>query len=213
MQALSQADATISELRLRMGDDVGLLSYLPDEKVLKAPFHYKAVTGGHPLPIRILFGKLAEDKSPPREIWALLHNKPGSSRPPKCRLKIFSSRGELGDPITLEEAMDAASPTAAFTCLKAPSGRLDRAHISSVLRYYFILQRVELPLPWPISEIFVFELKSACRIAKANAEDNALSSRGLKAGTTDEAQPSNSMAPQRLQSLDSEKPTVGQATF
>ncbi|KAJ4335916.1 hypothetical protein N0V87_005772 [Didymella glomerata] len=115
MHSLSQADATIKELRKRMGDDLGLLSYLLDDET-----------------------------------------------------------GQLKGHITLEEAMEKSSPMPAFTCVKSQHGRFDRAHLSSVLRYYFILQKVQLPTPWPISDIFVAELKAACKVAKANAEKSVL---------------------------------------
>jgi hypothetical protein len=174
MHSLSQADATIKELRKRMGDDLGLLSYLLDDEVRTAPFDNKAESSGHSLPIRIFFGKLEQDKTALRNVWALLHNEPGSSRPPECRLKIISQTGQLKGHITLEEAMEKSSAMPAFTCVKSQHGRFDRAHLSSVLRYYFILQKVQLPTPWPISDIFVAELKAACKVAKANAEKSVL---------------------------------------
>ncbi|KAJ4343926.1 hypothetical protein N0V95_006528 [Ascochyta clinopodiicola] len=173
MQSPSQADVTVKDLRTRMGEDVGLLSYLPCEKVRTASFHHKGETG-HPLPIRILFGKIKHKKSDFMEVWALLHNKPGSSRSPEVRLKLFTRQGQLEGPIALEEAMEQAWPAAAFTSSKMKNARFDRAHLSAIMRYYFILQKIQLPSPWPISDIFIMELKSACRIAKANAEGNLL---------------------------------------
>jgi hypothetical protein len=80
VQPLSQADATVKELRTRMGDDVGLLDNLPHEKRRTAPFDNKAEPGGNPLPIRILFRETEQDNSSSMGVWALLHNKPGSSR-------------------------------------------------------------------------------------------------------------------------------------
>lgn len=67
MQSLSQADATIKELRSRTGEDVGLLSYLPDERVKTALLDNKAEPGGHPLPVRILFGKIEQTNRLPEE--------------------------------------------------------------------------------------------------------------------------------------------------
>ena len=194
MQSLSQPDATIKELRRRMGDDVGLLSYLPDEKVRAAPFDNKAESGGHPLPLRILFGKLEKGS---RNVWALLHSKPGSHRPPEVRLKVFSRTGQLEEPIALEDAMEKATPMPAFTCLKPQDGRFDRAHLSSVMRYYFILQKVELPNQWPISDVFVAELKAACKVAKANAEERVLVQKSNKVVGTASAQSPGT--PTRLQ--------------
>ncbi|KZM20144.1 hypothetical protein ST47_g8728 [Ascochyta rabiei] len=145
----SQADVTIKDLRARMGEDVGLLSYLPCEKMKTAPFHNKGETGHH-LPIRILFGKTKHKKLD--------------------FMELFNRHGQLEGPIALEEAMEQASPVAAFTSSKTKNNRLDRAHLRAIMRYYFVLQKIQLPSPWPISDIFVLELKSACRIAKANAE-------------------------------------------
>ncbi|KAF3049346.1 hypothetical protein E8E11_002861 [Didymella keratinophila] len=190
MQSLSQPDATIKELRRRMGDDVGLLSYLPDEKVRAAPFDNKVESGGHPLPVRILFGKLEQDKTPPKNVWAWLHYEPGSSRPPECRLKAFSWTGQFEEPITLEEAMEKASPMPAFTWLKPQHGRFDRGHFSLVLRYYFILQKLKLPTQWPISDIFVAESKPACKVAKTNAEESLLLQKSQMAIGTAAAQSS-----------------------
>lgn len=168
---------------------MGLLSYLPDEKVNTAPFHNFADSGGYPLPARILFGKLKQDKSSPRRVWALLHNKPGSSRPPEWRLKIFSRLDQLEGPITLDEAMEQASPMPAFTCLNSRHGRWDRAHLCSVLRYYFILQKLQLPSPWPISDVFICELKAACRVAKVHVEESVLKLKDQKAVTPVTARP------------------------
>ena len=122
-----------------MGEDIGLLSYLPDDEVRKALFVDTPESGGHPLHIRILFGKTEQEESSPSGVWALPHSKPDSSCPPECRLKIFSRRGEPEEPIALEEVMVQASPIAAFTCLKAQHGRFDPTHLSSVFRHYFIL--------------------------------------------------------------------------
>lgn len=169
MQPPSQGDITLRDLRTRLGEDVSLLSYLPCQKVRKAPFNNRN-ENSHPLPVRILFGKVEHYKSTAREIWALLHNKPGSSRPPEVRLRYFSRQGEPEEPIRLEEASEQASPTAAFACVKAQNGFFDRPQLSAVLRYYFISQKIDLPSPWPISDIFVTDLKSACRAAKLNAE-------------------------------------------
>jgi len=182
-----------------MGDDVGLLSYLPHEKVRAAPFDNKAESGGHPLPVRIFFGKLEQDKTPPKNAWALLHSKPGSSRPPECRLKIFSRTGQLEEPNTLEEAMEKASPMPAFTCLKPRHGRFDRGHLSSVLRYYFILQKLKLPTQCPISDMFVAELKAACKVAKTNAEESLLVQKSQIAIGTAAAQSSGHRRGYKLQ--------------
>lgn len=186
MQPTSHADTTISDLRARMGEDVDLLSYLPDEKAQKEAFQNKKATRSSPLPLRILFGKVEKRKSSPREVWALLYSKPGSSRAPECQLRYFSSEGELEETIALEEAMEKVTLTAAFTCLKAQNGRFDRAHLSSVLGYYFILQMKELPSPWPISDLFVSDLKAACRMAQINAENDGPVS---KSRQTDEVTP------------------------
>lgn len=51
MHSLSQADATIKELRKRIGDDLGLLFYLLDDEVRTAPFDDKAESSGYLLPI------------------------------------------------------------------------------------------------------------------------------------------------------------------
>jgi hypothetical protein len=144
------------------------LSYLPDEIVRAAPFNNKAESGGHPLPLRVLFGKLEKGS---RNVWAWLHNKPGSNRTPEVRLKVFSRTGQPEEPIALQDAMEKATPMPAFTCLKPQDGRFDRTHLSSVLRYYFILQKVELPYQWPISDVFVDELRAACKVAEANAKE------------------------------------------
>lgn len=114
------------------------------------------------------------NESSPRGVRALLHNKSGSIRPPECRLKIFSRFGQLEQSLNLEEVMEQASPTAAFTCLKPHQGRFDRAHLSFVLRYYFVLQKLQLHSPWPINDIFISELKAACRVAKASVENPVL---------------------------------------
>lgn len=138
MQPFDQGNLTIRDLRTRMGKDVGLLSYLPDDKVRKAPFNSKN-DNTHPLPIRILFGRVGNHKSNPREIWAMLHNKPGSIRPPEVRLRFFSRQEEPEEPIRLENAIKQASPTAAFACLKSSIGLFSGPQVSAVLRYYFIL--------------------------------------------------------------------------
>ena len=142
-----------------MGEDVGLLSYLSDDKARKMPFDDQVEIKGHPLPIRILFGNLERDTATPREVWALLHSKPGSNRTPEVRMKIFSQQGELEGAITLDEALEQASPAAAFTCIRAQHDHFDRAHLSSVLRYYLILQKVQLSSSWPISDMMISELK------------------------------------------------------
>ncbi|KAL1643572.1 hypothetical protein SLS61_009200 [Didymella pomorum] len=136
--------------------------------VRAAPFNNKAESGGHPLPLRVLFGKLEKGS---RNVWAWLHNKPGSNRTPEVRLKVFSRTGQPEEPIALQDAMEKATPLPAFTCLKPQDGRFDRTHLSSVLRYYFILQKVELPYQWPISDVFVAELRAACKVAEANAKE------------------------------------------
>ncbi len=101
-------------------------------------------------------------------------------------MKIFSRIGELEEPITLEEAMEYVTLHAALTCLRSRNGKLDRAQLSAVLRYYFMLQKLELPCTWPISEIFIAELRSACRVAKVNKEGRIVASKNpdaIKAAT------------------------------
>ncbi|KAH6622026.1 hypothetical protein C7974DRAFT_377651 [Boeremia exigua] len=192
MQPHNQADDTIRDLRARMGEDVGLLSYLPDEKVQTAFVDYKAEIG-HTLSTRILFGEIKRDRSSTRDVWALLHSKPGGRRPPEARLRLYSRDGHPEEPITLEEAIEQVSPTAAFACLQPKHGRFDRAHLRSVLGYYFVLQKLQIPSSWPMSERFVSDLRSACKVARANMEDEMLASKSSFAGAP------NNMAPARLQ--------------
>lgn len=52
-----------------------LLSYLPDQKkTRKAAFDDQSEIRGHPLSIRIPFGKIEQGKSTPREGRALVHS-------------------------------------------------------------------------------------------------------------------------------------------
>ena len=66
----------------------------------------------------------------------------------------------------------------------------------------YIVLKLQLPSPWPISDIFVPELDSACRVAKANTENLVLQSKSPEAVKAVSTHTPNSMAPAKIPKAD-----------
>lgn len=157
-----------------MGADASLLQYLPTDKIYEATFEDKKRERPNSLPLRILFGQLQEGNKKGKEVWILLNKSSAEDRWPEHRFNIFDRTGRLLGGITVEDALRQSNPANAFKCLRPPGHiNIDIAHLRAVIKYYFMVKKVDPQMPWPVDARFASQLIAACNVARTFAEKAA----------------------------------------
>jgi hypothetical protein len=155
-----------------MGANASLLEHLPDDKIRTTIFEDKKNQRPNALQLRMYFGQIKEGKDKGLEVWILLHKAQTAGHSPQQQFNLFDRHGEIVKHLNTEDAIQLSTYANAFKCLKE-SGSVARDRLRAVIKYYFMIKKVELPLPWPINTAFIEHLTAACRVARSFATKTA----------------------------------------
>ncbi|KAL6160027.1 hypothetical protein ACJBU6_01381 [Exserohilum turcicum] len=157
-------------IRAHMREDALLLNHLPVKSVSAAPVEDKIRDRPNSLGICILFGQL-KDSDKGEQVWILL-TKPengDSERAPEQRFNVFDRHGNPVRGLSADDAVRQTAIAPAFRCLKK-EGVIEMLHLRAVIKYYFIVKRVNPPVPWRIDSHYIKALTAACNAARNHAE-------------------------------------------
>lgn len=154
----------LQQIHSLMGKDASYLEHLPIDKIREAEFEDKKHKRLTSLPRRILFGQITEGEKKGLEVWILPIKTRDENQWPGHRFNVFDRHGNLHSSITIEEAIRLTNAANAFKWLKK-NGTMDLTHLRAVIRYYFMVKKVNPPSPWPVDMRFTAELLAACEVA------------------------------------------------
>ncbi|XP_014553003.1 hypothetical protein COCVIDRAFT_108804 [Bipolaris victoriae FI3] len=171
----------LQQIHSLIGKDASYLEHLPIDKIREPEFEEKKHKRLTSLPRRILFGQIKEGEKKGLEVWILPTKTRDENQWPGHRFNLFDRHGNLHSSITIEEAIRLTNAANAFKWLKK-NGTMDLTHLRAVIRYYFMVKKVNPPSPWPVDMRFTAELLAACEAAAEFTTKEALN--GQKANTT-----------------------------
>ncbi|KAJ5061125.1 hypothetical protein J3E74DRAFT_289966 [Bipolaris maydis] len=154
----------LQQIHSLMGEDASFLEHLPVDKIHEAEFEDKRHKRLTSLPRRMLFGQITEGERKGLEVWILPIKTRDENQWPGHRFNLFDRLGNLHSSITIEEAIRLTNAANAFKWLKK-HGTMDSNLLRAVIRYYFIVKKVNPPSPWPVDMRFTAELLAACKVA------------------------------------------------
>ncbi|KAH7087467.1 hypothetical protein FB567DRAFT_525089 [Paraphoma chrysanthemicola] len=160
-------DATLLQIKFRMGSDAALLNYLPLEKVRLERFDDAKSERSTALPTKLHYGQIPNGRRSPKNVAILLCVSSKEDKPPEQQYNVFTRAGKLENRISISEAIRTANYGSSFTCIKSIKG-MEPDYLRSVVKYYFIALRVDIPTIWTVDATFIKHLTAACRLARAN---------------------------------------------